>query len=441
MSELIVWMNGVEVATWQEPANATPRLLYATSWLDSAAPRPLSLSLPLLPDGVAHRGEVVMDYFDNLLPDNAAIRSRIRNRFGTRTTGTFDLLQAIGRDCVGAVQLLPRHTEPADLHSINFRPLIDADVAALLRGVTALPVPGSNPRDTDEFRISIAGAQEKTGLLRHGNTWGLPIGSTPSTHIFKLPLGLVGNMQADMQLSIENEWLCMHLLHAFGIPVASTTMGTFEDQRALIVERFDRRLARDGKWWLRLPQEDMCQVFGLPPSSKYEADGGPGILEIMDLLRQSEESTDRATFFKTQILFWMLAATDGHAKNFSVHIEAGGRFRLTPIYDVLSVYPILGRGPGRLDPHDAQLAMSLRGKNRHRKLLGIRRRHWNETARKCGIPVGAEPWIEEILAQIEPAIAQVKQILPSTFPGQVSDQIFDGLRSAGARLAAMPPEA
>ena len=441
MAELIVWMNGVEVATWDDSAHSTPRLLYASSWLQSESARPLSLSLPLLPDGESHRGQVVLDYFDNLLPDNADIRSRIRNRFGTRSTGTFDLLQAIGRDCVGAVQLLPRETEPTDLHSVSFRPLNEQGVAAVLRGVTLPPVPGSTPSETDEFRISIAGAQEKTGLLRHADTWGLPTGSTPSTHIFKLPLGLVGNMQADMQLSVENEWLCMHLIEAFGIPVADTMLGSFEDQRALIVERFDRRLSRDRRWWLRLPQEDMCQVFGLPPSSKYESDGGPGIVEIMDLLRQSESTTDRATFFKTQILFWMLAATDGHAKNFSVHIEAEGRFRLTPVYDVLSVYPILGRGPGKLDPHNAQLAMSVRGKNPHRKLLSIRRRHWNETAQKCGIKVGAEPWIEELLARVEPAITQVEQKLPLQFPTEVAQPIFNGLRAAAARLAAMPSDA
>lgn len=161
----------------------------------------------------------------------------------------------------------------------------------------------------------------------------------------------------------------------------------------------------------------------------------------MDLLRQSEDVTDRETFFKVQILFWMLAATDGHAKNFSVHIEADGRFRLTPVYDVLSVYPILGRGPGRLDPHEAQLAMSLRGKNRHRKLLGIRRRHWNETARKCGISARAEPWIEELLARVEPAIHEVEQLLPPRFPQEVAEPIFAGLRAAAARLSAMEPDA
>ena len=248
-------------------------------------------------------------------------------------------------------------------------------------------------------------------------------------------------MRADMQQSVENEWLCMQLLAAFGISVANTAIGQFGDQRALIVERFDRRLARDGKWWLRLPQEDMCQAFGLPSSRKYEGDGGPGIVQIMELLRQSEQPEDRATFFKTQLLFWMLAATDGHAKNFSIHIEPAGRFRLTPIYDVLSAYPILGRGPNQLDPHNAALAMAVSGKTRHRKLLQIRRRHWNETARACGIAEGAEPWINELLERIDPAFQHVQALLPADFPDGVATPIFEGLRQAGARLAAMTEDA
>lgn len=435
MSELRIWMNGVEVASWQEGARSGPRLSYLPSWLESPQPRPLSLSLPLLPDGAHHRGQVVTDYFDNLLPDNNAIRNRIRDRFGIRSSGTFDLLQEIGRDCVGAVQLLPIGVTPDDTHSIHCMPLSDTQVGEHLQMVTTAALPGQQADDT--FRISIAGAQEKTAFLWHNARWCAPTGSTPSTHIFKLPLGLVGNMRADMHTSVENEWLCMQLLAAFGIPVASTAMGTFNGQRALIVERFDRRLARDGKWWLRLPQEDMCQAFGLASSRKYESDGGPGIVQIMELLRQSEQPEDRATFFKTQLLFWLLAATDGHAKNFSIHIEPAGRFRLTPIYDVLSVYPILGRGPNHRDPHNAALAMAVAGKNRHRKLMQIRRRHWNETARACGVADGAEPWISELLERVEPAIDAVQTQLPHDFPERVAAPIFDGLRQAAARLAAM----
>ena len=440
MAELCVWMNGEAVASWQETTQGS-RLTYLPSWLASPRARPLSLSLPLLPSGEDHRGHVVSDYFDNLLPDNAEIRNRIRDRFRLRSAGTFELLREIGRDCVGAVQLLPNERIPDDVHEIQSSPLNEAQVADVLRRVTARPLPGQPADDDGEFRISIAGAQEKTGLLRHDGQWCLPIGSTPSTHIFKLPLGLVGNMRADMQRSVENEWLCMQLLGAFGIPVANTAMETFDGQRVLIVERFDRRLSRDGMWWLRLPQEDMCQVFGIPPSRKYESDGGPGIVQIMDVLRQSLEPRDRATFFKTQLLFWMLAATDGHAKNFSVHIEQGGRFRLTPIYDVLSVYPILGRGPGQLDPHNAALAMSVNGKNRHRHISEIRRRHWNATARACGITEGAEPWIAELLGRVEPVIAQVQARLPAGYPDEVSAPIFQGLRRAAQRLASMAPEA
>lgn len=436
MGELRIWMNGVEAATWQD-AQPT-RLTYVSSWLASPLARPLSLSLPLLPEGTSHRGDVVENYFDNLLPDSANIRARLRNRFAVPSNSTFALLEQIGRDCVGAIQLLPANTPPHEVRTIHARSLDETGVARLLRGVASPPLPGDH--DGDEFRLSLAGAQEKTALLFHNDQWCIPLGSTPSTHIFKLPLGRVGNMRADMASSVENEWLCMQLLRAFGLPVANTSIGRFEDGCALVVERFDRRLSEDGNWWVRLPQEDLCQTFGLPSSRKYESDGGPGIVQVMDLLRQSAEPGDRETFFKAQILFWLLAATDGHAKNFSLHIEAQGRFRLTPLYDVLSVYPILGHGPQQLDPHKAALAMSVVGKNRHRKLLNIRRRHWNETARACGVREGAEPWLQDLLEKVEPAIMSVAARLPADFPGDVAHAIFDGLRRASDRLRSMAPD-
>ena len=436
MGELRIWMNGVEAATWQD-AQPT-RLTYVSSWLASSLARPLSLSLPLLPEGTSHRGDVVENYFDNLLPDSTNIRARLRNRFAVPSNSTFALLEQIGRDCVGAIQLLPANTLPDEVRTIQARTLDEAGVARLLRGVASPLLPGHH--DGDSFRLSLAGAQEKTALLFHNGQWCVPLGSTPSTHIFKLPLGRVGNMRADMASSVENEWLCMQLLRAFGLPVANTSIGRFEELRVLVVERFDRRLSGDGSWWIRLPQEDLCQVFGLPSSRKYENDGGPGVVQIMDLLRQSIEPRDREIFFKTQILFWLLAATDGHAKNFSLYIEPQGRFRLTPLYDVLSVYPILGHGPQQLDPHKAVLAMSVVGKNKHRKLLNVRRHHWNETARACGVRHGAEPWLEDLLGRIEPAITSVAAQLPTDFPVEVAHAIFDGLRRAGDRLRGMAPD-
>ena len=176
MAGLHVWMNGEAVASWQQVASGS-RLTYLASWLASPRARPLSLSLPLLPSGEDHRGHVVSDYFDNLLPDNVEIRNRIRDRFRLRSAGTFELLREIGRDCVGAVQLLPDERAPDDLHEIRSTPLSEGQVADVLRRVTARPMPGQPAGDDGEFRISIAGAQEKTGLLRHDGQWCLPISS------------------------------------------------------------------------------------------------------------------------------------------------------------------------------------------------------------------------------------------------------------------------
>src|SRR5690606_40260809 len=127
-------------------------------------------------------------------------------------------------------------------------------------------------------------------------------------------------------------------------------------------------------------------------------------------------------------------------KNFSLRMEAGGRFRLTPVYDVLSVYPIMGRGPRQLDPRRAELAMAVSGSHRHRRLHTIRRRHWNETARACGTPDGGESWIAELLDRVEPAIASAERQLPNDFPDPLASRIFAGLRDAARRLASQGPE-
>ena len=115
------------------------------------------------------------------------------------------------------------------------------------------------------------------------------------------------------------------------------------------MERFDREWRRDGSI-LRLPQEDFCQALGVPSSRKYQStveghQNGPGVVDIMKLLQGSDTpNEDRAAFFKSQILFWLIGATDGHAKNFSIALRPGGRFRLTPFYDVLTVQTAFDKG-------------------------------------------------------------------------------------------------
>ena len=149
----------------------------------------------------------------------------------------------------------------------------------------------------------------------------MPRGATPTSHIIKLPLGLVGGMRADFTTSVDNEWLCLRLLKAYGLPVAEAGIETFGSQRVLVVERFDRQVSRDGRWLMRLPQEDFCQATGCSPLRKYENEGGPGLQALFGILKHSERAgADQRTLMAAQILFWMLRAPDAHAKNYSVRL-------------------------------------------------------------------------------------------------------------------------
>jgi serine/threonine-protein kinase HipA len=430
-----VWMNGERVGVWSRTRGARVHsLVYAQSWVDSPRVRPLSLSLPIPPSREV-LGPAVENYFDNLLPDYDKIRERIRQRFATRSTSAFDLLTAIGRDCVGAVQLLPEKDEPERVDTIESEPLTTAQVEAVLAGVTGTGgAPGIGHRDDgSDFRISIAGAQEKTALLRLNGRWRRPLGATPTTHILKLPLGRVGGMgRLDLRRSVENEWLCSRIVEALGLPAAACEMAEFGAQKVLVVQRFDRAFADGRRWIARLPQEDMCQATATPPGRKYEADGGPGMRRILDLLAVGEApADDRSRFLRSQLAFWLLAGIDGHAKNFSIFLKGGDRFTLTPLYDVLSAWPLIGRGRHKLSLQDAKLAMAVRGGNAHWRLGEILARHWEGLALAHG---GQALWSEMIamVAGVEPALDTVGQALPDGYPPEVFDSIATGMRKQAA---------
>lgn len=436
---LSIWNNGVRVGVWTLPARGEMQLQYDADWVKSDVGRPLSLSLPFNIENASLKGEKVINFFDNLLPDSDAIRKRVAERFKTGSTDAFDLLKAIGRDCVGAVQLLGETEEPDAFDQIEGTPLTVEDID---RHLVETVAPGgfAAARDPDaDFRVSIAGAQEKTAFLWWDGKWQKPHGSTPTTHIFKLPLGLVGGRRADFSTSVDNEWLCLRLLKAYGLDVAEATIETFGKQRVLVVERFDRRVAPDGRWLMRLPQEDFCQVEGVSPLRKYENEGGPGLKALFTTLKQSVNAeNDMRTLLASQVLFWLLRAPDGHAKNFSVHILPGGRFRLTKLYDVMSAYPILGDGPNLWSAFEVRLAMALLGKNRHYLMHSVQRRHFNTTAQKVAYGISAEPIIEEILARTGAVIAEVRESLPAGFSQYVADSILGGVEQAAQALRQMP---
>jgi serine/threonine-protein kinase HipA len=428
---LMVSMNGEPVGEWQFSPRTGHVFRYDEQWLTNPLRRPLSLSLPLEQGTERLTGPRVESFFDNLLPDSIDIRKRLSHKFSSGTRA-MDLLEKIGRDCAGAVQLLPPDVDPPDVRRIEAEPLTDAEVERILDQTITEPAPGM--REDEDLRISIAGAQEKTALLWHRNQWCRPLGTTPTTHILKLPLGEVGGMRADFTTSVENEWLCALLAGEFGLPVAGCRIATFGRYKVLVVERFDRRLI-DNTWWARLPQEDLCQASGLPSEKKYEDKGGPGMRDILGILRGSDTpEDDRQQFLSTQLLFWLLAAPDGHSKNFSLFLETRGRYKLTPLYDIMSAWPVIGNGPQQFQWQKVKLAMAVRTNNAHYKMAAIQRRHWNEVAKINGVGENFESVIQRFIAQAPIAIEAVARKLPAGFPQVVSDAIFAGIRAQVQRL-------
>ncbi|MFZ6643310.1 type II toxin-antitoxin system HipA family toxin [Undibacterium sp. TC4M20W] len=419
---LNVWMNGLLVGVWSWDRTDTHQFEYAESWIKSAAARPLSLSLPITAGKSILRGKAVKNFFDNLLPDNKKIRQRISHRYQLVSTNVPDLLGALGRDCIGAIQILPLNIKPEGFDKITATRLTDGEVEKLLLNVT------SDEDDADfidDFRISLAGAQEKTALLWYQNQWHVPHGMTPTTHILKLPLGLIGGMRVDMSGSIENEWLCMRIMAALGFDVAKTEIAQFGTQKVLVVERFDRKWM--GHWIARLPQEDFCQASGVAPDNKYEADGGPGMAQCLHILEGSVSAAkDKLNFVLVNLAFWLLAATDGHAKNFSISLLTGGDYRMTPMYDILSAWPVIGRGANQLQEKKIKMAMALRSKNAHFKMSEMHVRHWQGLAAQTGVVDGFAQ-MQRLVQHVPDALAQVEHELPVHFPEQIWSSIRDGM--------------
>jgi len=425
MSALWVWMNGEWVGTWRVGRTGYHRLDYAPSWRASARSRPLSLSLPFTADNRLE-GDAVRNYFDNLLPDSDVIRKRIGAQFRTKGTDTLTLLQAVGRDCVGAVQLLPPGMTPEGFDALRYEVLTSEQIEKHLAALGAEVGVGTQD-DEEGFRLSIAGAQDKTALLQVNGQWCRPLGATPTTHILKPPIGVTQGRNLDLRLSVENEWLCNQIVRELGLPATECQMQDFGTRRALVVKRFDRSWHPQG-WIARLPQEDFCQAKGVSSGQKYEQAGGPGIEACLEVLKGGDAfHEDGRNFLCAQLLFWFLAAIDGHAKNFSLFVLPGGRYRMTPLYDVLSAWPLMGTGPNTLQYKKTKLAMAVRGKAVHYNLSEIQYRHWEALAKRSAVD-GAWEAMQDMTHRLDAALTAVEQRLPADFPVAVADSIFQGVR-------------
>jgi len=413
-SKTAVWYERSKVGTLTRATDGAISFNYDATWLASDTAFPVASALPL--SKAKWQGDPVVAAFDNLLPDSEGeLREKIAARVGAPGKDAFSLLSVLGRDCVGALQFLPVDEPPSE-QDMQYRVISQDEMVADLKNLAAAPLAQGEDED---FRISIAGAQEKTAYLHVDGQWAKPRGITPTSHIFKTPMGILpGPDQIDLSDSVENELFCMTLAREMGLPAAHVEKITLPGQVVLSVERFDR--VWQGNTLKRMPQEDICQSLGYPSAMKYQKLGGPGIAQIMELLRESDTPIeDRETFFRAQIFFFLIGASDGHAKNFSLRLGRRGRFSLAPLYDILSVAPVVRAG--RLQRKRYRLAMSIDG---HYGIDEIVPRHFEAEGRAAGLPMGrALELLQDMTARLGPALERAMLAVGNQVPQSVSEPI------------------
>jgi serine/threonine-protein kinase HipA len=225
--------------------------------------------------------------------------------------------------------------------------------------------------DEGDIRLSLGGAQEKALVVIRGEQIGIPLHDTPSTHIIKPPISSEPG-------SLIAELFAMRLAAACNIRVADVALRAFGDRPVLVVERFDRQLVGDTVQ--RLHHETFGQALGIPVSQKYQADGGPGLADLVELIRDRNSGIPVPAVAVTQLLdlavFNLIVGnTDAHAGNFAVLYDDAGLPQLAPAYDLLSVTSVLGK-------RAKKLAMSIGGEYR---IGHIASRHIRRLADELGV--------------------------------------------------------
>lgn len=421
-SELIVLLSNRQIGTVTRDRRARLSFRYGERWRDTRGAYPLSLSMPLA--AREHPHDRIDAFIWGLLPDNELVLDRWAKKFQVSPRNAFALIANVGEDCAGAVQFVRPERLDAVLNggAGEIAWIDESDIAGRLRALREDQSAWRRPADTGQF--SLAGAQPKTALLYQDGRWGVPSGRTPTTHILKPPSPAFDG-------HAENEHFCLALARSLGLPAATSRVVRFDDEIAFVVERYDRQATDRGI--LRIHQEDMCQAAGVPPTKKYENEGGPGVNRIVELLRESssEPREDVDTFVRAIAFNWLIGGTDAHAKNYSILIGTGGRVRLAPLYDVASIFPY-----DDFDPMRIKLAMKLGGKYRFRDIAA---HSWDTLSEDIGLEKAevAEN-VENMIARLPDAAEAIRtEMREEQLDHAILDRLVTGIQQHVAKCARM----
>lgn len=386
--------------------------------------RVLSASLPIRRDAFSPAESA--PFFEGLLPEGA-VRASIARSFRLSEEDGFGLLDALGADCAGAVEVLPPGAQPAPIGGGRYRNLSVEELDRLIRDLPRNPL-GVDAKP-DGVRLSLGGIQHKLVLARSRTQGVLPSGQSefsqpldgaPSDCLLKPEFGQYEDL-------VANEAFCMLVAGGVGLEAAWAEAMSVGSTPCLYVERFDRPRNPGGQV-TRIHQEDMCQALGLLPAAKYEENGGPSILAIVELLRRlrgPRMARDINDFIHAVLLNFLLGNSDGHGKNFALLYEPERGVRLAPLYDIVStsVYP---------DVTD-RMAMAIGGVD---DPVRVDIAAWRRLAEECGFGGGIVPVIRRrAAAAVQSAEAHRDIARANGWHRPVIDAIVETCRQRASRLA------
>lgn len=388
---LLVYLNETRIGVLSRLKGGKLEFAYDPEYRSGT---PLSYSMPVA-DRI-HSHSTVNPFLWNLLPDDTRLLATWGRQYHVDPSNCYALLREIGEDCAGAVRFVSPERD-SKVNRGGLDPISEIEIGRRLSLLESDPAAARSI--SDEGRFSLAEAQPKIALRLENDSWSIPWGKEPTTHILKPP-------RSDFAGLAENEHFCLKLASALGMRAAESSVRTFDGYKTIVVKRFDRMKRENGI--NRIHQEDMCQALGVGPERKYENEGGPGIPDVMGITSGSRRRLeDREAFMDAIVFNYLILGTDAHAKNYSIlHTSQG--FILAPLYDIASFAPYTK------SQKDERLAMRI---DRYYKIAQIRRRHFERTARSCNYPA------KKLVDRLEAIASQ----LPATCEQIGQSAINDGL--------------
>lgn len=399
---LNVYLDGTPIGEVTQSQQGALGFAYDVEYAAADDATPLSLSLPL--NATRQRPRAVRAYLEGLLPDSEGARQRWGREFGVSPRNAFALLEHVGRDAAGAVQILPPDAPVADAQPRKsvIQWLADDELGLIAEELA------THQSDWDPGRFggrwSLAGAQPKVALFRDPNSgrFGIPRDSTPTNVIVKPAI-------AGVERHHINEALCLTAAREAGLLAARSEIAQIGDRQVLISHRYDRQM-RDGVWH-RVHQEDMCQALAVDPSKKYQSDGGPSVGDIADLLARlsvDDREVNAKRFFRGLCFNALIGGTDAHAKNYSL-VLIGHRAQVAPLYDVASNAPY---------DNFERLSASMRI-GAHWKMLDVTNADWQKVGARLGVSgEEAVAWAEDLREATPAALERAADSLPPEVQGE-----------------------